>query len=161
MPVPSLWGLKGACVSFPGHKVCLHGTDGTTGKKGFTPCEVGIHFILQSHKIALHFVSRKQYYCSVLHWDLFDNKGFGLLIFSFLCLVCCFRTLICLDDSMLLLYLNLCWENCIKPYLFRLSQGLMYFFKGLIYSEFKNAEKSIITEWSVARQINDYAKMTR
>lgn len=41
-------------------------------------------------------------------------------------------------------------EKLLNLYFFRFSQGFIYFSKVLIYSEFKIAEKSILTERNVA-----------
>lgn len=77
-----------------------------------------------------------------MHWKLFNTRGFCCLIFLFLHLASCFKTIVGLGSNTLMPYLNLCWKKLYKSIFVKTFLWLNIFFKGLIYSEFKTAERA-------------------
>lgn len=121
------------------------------------PSEVRSNFILQSHKVASHCFRSKWCYCSVWQNTLFLTLRVlwqeGLWPSYLLILVACLLLqdffmvivvpLVVVFKSVLEKLLNLLFFS-------HILKALHIFSKVLIYSEFKIAEKSFLTERNVA-----------
>lgn len=156
VPLPSPQESKGACVPLPGHKVCLCEADGMMGKKSFMPSEVRSHFILQSHKAASHCFRSKWCYCSVWQNTLFLALRVlwpqGLWPSYLLIFVSCLllQGLLMVVVVPFVVVFKSVLEKLKSVFFHIFSRLYLFFSEVLIYSEFKIAEKSILTERNVA-----------